>query len=1143
MPIQSGDFTISLSYISSTPNLQAVVGRTVSLNVIFNNFSLTDSLYNLSLTVELPDGVSFSSSSITESSKTTNTNFKEIIKFINIKDLYPNETGFSFTVTLKLDEYLRSNSSSKVQFASVISGIRFSASADTKPRGNLDIENLNVTSLETKSIETFRYSIKFEGPSKFLKGAGEISSSESSATSIINYNLIITNNTLESSNVNLNIDLANGLRYLGNFSVIGTDSSFFLNPTINDVGANDFVSIEFSNKILSTSSVTTLSFDVAIWNKLSINGNENSSSFINNGDILTSNATISSVDSSFSTFIKLEALCFMVTKTLASIYTDINILNEFIIDYEVSAYADISNITLSDTLSDGMSFNTALPLPNSLVNNSDGTTTLLWYLGNLSSSNSQSISFNTITNENYIDLSPVYSTDILTSTLVATFDDPYSTNTLSDSIVKNLFLSAPSINKFTNNYYYNDLTEKIINCATELDFVEFKIIYDASNIDSIQHDVKLYDYPPLNMVMTSVPTYTTTGDFPLTASISLVPDNGFLIELGDLNGGSYFEIFFSIPVTEQSSSLVLSNLCKINLQNSTQNSTSIRSSSNINFGRENIKLSSNLTGPSCVRLGSSFDYILTISNIKDDLVQNICDAFNFLVTIQIPSIFTVESSSVIGSGFYGSISINSNTLSLDIESLAVSQSLDINLSLLTSITPISGLSYSLSALSTRGTTQILLSSTLYSGNDISLIESIKACSITLEKSYSNNTVNRGDIYTVTNTLTIPLGATTYNLKFSDQLVTNNTNFINNVYLDGSLANFSIEDSNIVIPIGDSNSSTNAITHIITYENKILDVTPINFEESFSKDALATWSDYENIISLTATASDTIKVLLPEIRIEKYQRNYTNHMLFTKNDITANITDHVFYKLRLTNIGKAPAYLLSIDDIIDPNLQFVTLLSGNGTFNHTNKTLNITYESLEPSYYVEFLIQTYTKNLTNNLIAQNTASVNYKTNPTLTDYYDTNNSNTLFVLDKILEIKKSQRNLTLDNPFTSEVMSVITGQSFQYKITVKNISSITLSNIIISDYFPSNVEFVSFENFIFGTPQVTSNIITTTINQILPNQTIELIYNLRLSINTLDKQNTMATINFNIPLNVNSFKLESNKLYTDLSSIGRGFKIY
>lgn len=103
MAINPADFNVSLS-----PNpIRVTVGMTGDVNLFFSNTSLTERGYNLSLTLTLPDGVSYAGGLLPPTSTTNGPGGTLILTWTNVKDLAPNEIDYALSVILKADETFR----------------------------------------------------------------------------------------------------------------------------------------------------------------------------------------------------------------------------------------------------------------------------------------------------------------------------------------------------------------------------------------------------------------------------------------------------------------------------------------------------------------------------------------------------------------------------------------------------------------------------------------------------------------------------------------------------------------------------------------------------------------------------------------------------------------------------------------------------------------------------------------------------------------------------------------------------------------------------------------------------------------------------------------------------------------------------
>ena len=1146
MTIQPGDFTISLSFSSLSGNIEATLGGEVGLSIIFNNNSSTDSLYNLGLNLELPDGISFVNSSVPENSSIIDSNFKNIVEFINIKDLYPTELGYKVDITLKSEEYFRSEPELAVDFFTVISGLKFSATADTMPRGNLDAGNTIISTAQTSSFKIFRYAVSFIGPTKYLKGAGELIEPPSLAQEQFNYEIILSNNTLESSTVDVNIELANGIRYIGDFVATGTDATKFQVPNISlpaDSGNNN-TTMSFPSKTLSPGSQTKLSFKGAIWNQYSALGIENSGSEILHGDTLDSTVEVYSDEYGLAySSCSMSALILFITKTLASAITDWNVVNNFVIGYTPTSYMGINAIQLTNIIPDGMTFLTSAPLPTSTQLNPDGSTALYWDVGDISSSGSGTITFSTTTNESYQNLDTIYSTDIFVSQLNASFIHPVFGSSLIDSISKSLYISAPIITKELIDYYYSDLSVKPLDVATVEDFVKFKIIYDATSIIAPQKDAMLFDYPPLNMLVTSIPTYTTNGDFPAGVIPELVDNNGILLDLGNLSGGNYFEVEYTLEVTEISKSSNLNNLAKLNITNVNDKSTSIRDIAVVYFGGPNLKLTQSITGPDCTSFNGNYYYKLKLKNTSDAKHLNVSEVFNVILTMDTPDIFTITNIAIDGIATYTPPVTVGDITTFNIQNLPSEEILTLDIDIRVSTPPLMSEVYKIKSDITGGTAQSNTNSTEYTELAKNLNKKLTACSPTIIKSFSSSTIDLGEQFTVTSIVEIPSGVLAYNVNISDTLISDNSINFNNLKLNEVPADYTIIGEQLTVPIADTlNTSSGKKTYTLTYENRLESIDSVENEETRFSSSYINWTDETGANHENENDVASLNILEPEITVELFQRNYTQSTTFTKSDLKATLNNSILYKLKVSNIGKSPAYDISIKDILDSDLKFIRLLAGNATFNTSTNTITLSHETLNDGYYVEMLFETLVQNTSETVIALNETLTTYKSNPDV-GVHKVISSNQTHLLNEIFIVEKTQKNITLGTDFSIATLPVVNGQTFQYKVSIQNSNSSILNNIQINDTFPQGIEFVSFEPFSNGTLSQDGHDITIDIPSIALDELIEVIYTLKLNTDTLKVDSSSALATFELPGESKSYSFESNTIYTRFSTLGRGFKIY
>lgn len=88
--------------IDRTQNVPIIVGNTSSFDISIKNISSSQRLYNLGISLTLPDGMSLSAASITQTSSFTNADNSITYTWVNLKDLAPMEVNFTFSITVNV---------------------------------------------------------------------------------------------------------------------------------------------------------------------------------------------------------------------------------------------------------------------------------------------------------------------------------------------------------------------------------------------------------------------------------------------------------------------------------------------------------------------------------------------------------------------------------------------------------------------------------------------------------------------------------------------------------------------------------------------------------------------------------------------------------------------------------------------------------------------------------------------------------------------------------------------------------------------------------------------------------------------------------------------------------------------------------
>ncbi|WP_315121608.1 hypothetical protein [uncultured Clostridium sp.] len=396
MSISHSDFILSVY-----PNLiGSVVGQSNNFRVSASNTSLLYMVYNLSLTIILPDGVSFLSSSVNPNSIVNNPSGTITITWTNIKDLTSNELDYSINLILKSDENFRSTGL-PVPFDIPLTSINVSTKVDTLPRGNEDNANVEIIKTSDVNFIPLRYNTKKFDPGKVAKGAGSINSITAPLW-VYEYRVAVENNTSLPSTVTRFDNLPDGTRYLDAPYI--TDSDVAQLSSLNTIspspvpGGTNSANISGGTITLSQGSMNIITFNAAVWNDYNSSYIENSGSKIPNSAPLLNTITLNVLSSPAASNTATHAKDSLINKSSNISIGDVGSIVIYTLEYKINRYDGVSSFIITDTLPDGQSYivgSASMP-PTSVVNNVDGTTTITWNLGLRVKGTSGTITFNAL---------------------------------------------------------------------------------------------------------------------------------------------------------------------------------------------------------------------------------------------------------------------------------------------------------------------------------------------------------------------------------------------------------------------------------------------------------------------------------------------------------------------------------------------------------------------------------------------------------------------------------------------------------------------------------------------------------------------------------------------------------------------------
>ncbi|MBY0756868.1 hypothetical protein K5V21_15595 [Clostridium sardiniense] len=945
--------------INNDSIINLTTGGTISVLTTVSNTDSTSTLYNLSFTLNLGDGITFVSSSVPYTSVSDN-----IYLFTNIKDLAPNEIDYGINFNLKLNTEF--NNGDTMPFGSLIS-CSITAFADTMPRGIYDNNNEIIESISTFSFNASRYIIYKVNPSKLLLGK------------IYSSSIIIK--TAKNSDIffdSFTDILGNGINYLGNLSILGYSSQELNNFTILSPNtlSNNF-SLVWNNVSIPEDTTVTIRFDIKINERYYTNGTILGSYIENNSSI--SNELSWVIDNvSFSQVYTLIAFEVILNIVLSKYIVDINEELTYYVYFYNNLYHGLLNLSGYLTTSDGQILDdTSTPMYTSKTTSSGGITQVLFNVGTISAGQTAIVKINgSILNKYLSNGLDILSGDTFT---VSTNCNAISTATnklisSSDSTV--LRIGFPLTSKVITGYYYRDNTPKPFNIVAPGDYISYKSTYNSSNILAPSSQVKIFDfYPYMTKDILNINYNYSSNEYPGTGIVPVSP-NGVLWFVNSISGGQSFDIDYTTQIDYINSDTNFPyNLFKLQVVNSNGIGYSSRSQVGFIFGKPNLILNRNVFGNNInkVKIGEIYSFNASLKN--DNSLNNVTDAFNITFTESIPSSVILDQNSIIAkvNDAIVPFTIQNNSIVINIDKLGPNDIFMLSYKISISNTLGPNESFTFTSSTTSPYTQSYnstLENLQYDIGALTQSTTLRSEVITLQLNSDSPTKIVGDIVYYTLKITIPMGqklSSLSNLILIPSYQTYlNEAWLNDVPIDSSLANRTV--------IFDTITNIDTISSSIIYNYKIKCLisdsivssqNPLYTTESFYGNLT-----YINMLNETTNLGINNSLIInhPHIDLNIGSSGVMNG--FTQFFILGSF-NKIYTKVQASNLGNTDAANIYANVSIPDYLNFNNIiLSSNGVTSSYNSithilSINIDYISALSNKYLVF-----ESNILNGPIAEN-----------------------------------------------------------------------------------------------------------------------------------------------------------------------------
>lgn len=999
--------------IDQTQNIPIIIGNTSAFNISIKNLSSNQRLYNIGITLTLPDGMALSTATFYQTSSITNADNSITYFWVNLKDLAPMEVNFLFNITVKCNTKFKNGT--YVPFGYNFSGINVSCQVDTMPRGIYDIGNEVITQQISMTYTTVRFTGIVTTSGKVLKGAGT-SATLNDYTQVTTATCKFTNNSLSTSLVNISILLDDGIRYIGNLTISGTDASKFSSPTVNLITINGklYTQLYFGNINLSISSSTTLIFSYSVWNKY----NSNQGDLIVHGTLLNISINMTSADplvtASYNSSFSFSAMDLIITTSISKSTVDVKTAITYTYVYKVGQYYNIQNIVVHYFLPDGIFYISSSSIPTSVVDNSTMQGYYLTYNFSLATQNSsKTITINAKVDSYYrykfnsqsfnlpvVASDPFLATTDISGTLVSLL------TTVTDSADVSSSIGIGSITKQFLKGYYKDGTPKTINSLAPGDLAEYLLTYNASTLQAIQKQVYIDDFFPLSADPISNLNYVYTGVSPIS-SPQLISPHGVDFNYGDISGLSSATINFKVPIALLGSSSQNANLMKLKGINTYGYAYSARAQVNFNIGTPNLTLTKTVSGPNknAIQSNEIYTYTVTISNSSNLGTET--DAFDFTLNDTLSANwFTLNQNSinVSGTGSYNLPTIQGNNIVIYINKLAPGTFITLTYQVTISLVLSPGVTITTTATTTTPYSQVYNANSTnfqYSNLNKSASVSLSSLAIILTKTNFTSTFKVGSQITYTLSLTIPQGTIAYGLYAKDTLPSVGQSYLGPSYRNNIAITPNVSSNVITFPTEgtiDARSASQTITYIFTA--KITNSTKIvnNTTSTQTNTLQCLYQQIQSGSYSTISKSLTVTINHPNILMNLSVTDKTNSSTYTSN-ANINVNSLLQFKLIFQNNSAINLINGTITIPINSNFLFYSIdLTSlcTATYNTISKNIIITIPQLTSSQsgYILFTVKPQSLSKAGTIINTQATATSYYNDISTTKVYGGETSNIL-----------------------------------------------------------------------------------------------------------------------------------------------------
>lgn len=588
---------------------------------------------------------------------------------------------------------------------------------------------------------------------------------------------------------------------------------------------------------------------------------------------------------------------------------------------EANQYHDLDTIVIHALVPDGQA---PVLYENGIVGSPDKDfhTPVDYVLNSIPQNTSQRVSLSTLVMTKYqADNGFISCGDSFLLSCPTTGKNVDTLETLADSDSARQSIVLPKITKVISGRYYRNALSKSIPALAPLDFIDYELTYDSTNIRAAQLGIVLDDFFPLESSLPDAQSITVLNG----ESIEALPidPHGLRWILGTVTTGSVWKICLRSQISSVLTSSYTVNLFKLGGQTHSGSSYSQRTNVPYQIGTPNIVANRSLSGINVNKVESGMKYSASITFTNQQNTSfTATDAFHFNALASIGGGISIdlETIQLSGSGAWGAPIVSIDQVSLPISRLKVGEFITISYQAVIpdNIPPAySALLSSQLEIPYSQPFSIAQTNVQYKMNAVMSNFSLRSSALGIEQTFNSGVKQIGGTIDYTITVIVPKGTAIFDAIFSDT-IPNQQSYTQTATVDGVPVSPLYQNQVVTFPrqnylfdaTKDLRMAFRMTAHIDDADISSTDVLQRNL-------CRLTYADKDGV-SLFATVYQDVTISNPLIKLV---------LSGTPDSLSSNLATTL--SLNITNIGKVNANGVVIKANLPVDTQYESASSNSG----------------------------------------------------------------------------------------------------------------------------------------------------------------------------------------------------------------------